>query len=350
MLSRSWWSGALLWSVTGCFADAPTAGSSADDPSTSTSGEPSAQTQSSADSGTGSGSEPADCPPQFVCAAAVPAGWQGPATRFTGVSAPLPQCPDDYPFDEISAGSGPSAAAVTCSSCTCSEPTGVECQGPAIELFNADTCESQPIVRQLEDHLVCTPLPGIFTAIEGLISEPILPIPGSGACTPDGGDIDAPDTSWDQRLRICGGAPTAGGCEDDGACVPAPDSSLAPGLCIFTDDDVACPDGPYSQRNLFFQGLDDSRECTECTCGAPTQTICFADIDMYNDDACRSWRTAVQQVAPNVCYDISVFNGGHPGSARLDVFDTEGGSCIANGGVPVGAVVPIDPVTVCCTA
>ena len=138
------------------------------------------------------------------------------------------------------------------------------------------------------------------------------------------------------------------------ACLP--DESLIPGfkVCIFQHGENDCPTdvgNVFTERHVFYRGVQDDRQCSACTCGAPTGSACTAVISIYNGAGC-SGSTVVPGIAisssSETCLDIQL-----PGQA-LGSKEKAGpttylpGTCPPGGGDGSGIAIPINPATLCC--
>jgi hypothetical protein len=160
------------------------------------------------------------CASIAACIAAAPAGWTGYAALYDGPTAGAPSCAAPLSTMLAPGNAELTAAPATCTPCTCGPSNGVACAA------------------------------------------------GGGAAV-----ISAPAFA---RLGIgCASQTTvAGGCTAD-VCQPRPIAPFATGLCIRQAGDQPCPGGtPYTDRHVFFAGVDDTRGCTACACGAPSGGSC----------------------------------------------------------------------------
>ena len=77
------------------------------------------------------------------------------------------------------------------------------------------------------------------------------------------------------------------GCAGDETCVP---KSTSEALCIEAEGDVPCPEGVYTNRIVVGApgDVDDTRQCTECTCSSSAASCNGATFAGYNDGNCSS--------------------------------------------------------------
>jgi hypothetical protein len=140
-----------------------------------------------------------------------------------------------------------------------------------------------------------------------------------------------------------------GTCADLGVCSPAATPPDGFRVCIAREGDADCPIvSPYSEKHVFYKGIDDTRDCTACTCGAPAGGSCSALVTIYTDAACsaQTGSAMATNAATSPCVDVPA--GSAIGSKAMGPITYMPGACAAIGGEPVGDAVPRDPVTVCC--
>lgn len=119
--------------------------------------------------------------------------------------------------------------------------------------------------------------------------------------------------------------------------------------CIAAPADVDCPaSSPYTEKHLFYGGIDDTRGCMPCTCGAPAGSICACSISIFSDAACSvplPLDVGVTSLAPS-CHDVPA--GSALGSKSAGPSTYAPGACAPSGGEPMGTAVPTGPATFCC--
>jgi hypothetical protein len=124
-------------------------------------------------------------------------------------------------------------------------------------------------------------------------------------------------------------------------------------LCIFHEGEKACPTEPdniFTEQHVFYEGVQDDRQCSTCTCGAPTGSVCTATISIYKGAGCGDPIFAQIPIssAASVCLDIAL-PGQALGSKKSPVSTTYlPGACPAMGGDGSGIATPIEPSTLCC--
>ncbi len=136
-----------------------------------------------------------------------------------------------------------------------------------------------------------------------------------------------------------------------------PDELVPPGfkLCIFNDGERACPndmpDNTFTEQHVFYQGVDDNRQCSACSCGSPTGSACTAMLSIYkgNNLTCNGSTFAqipISSAGP-VCTDIAL-PGQSLGSKSAGPTTYLPGTCQPMGGDGSGSATKIEPATLCC--
>jgi hypothetical protein len=113
-------------------------------------------------------------------------------------------------------------------------------------------------------------------------------------------------------------------------------------MCITHHGDVACPPGEYTNKHLFYAGIEEGRSCSPCSCGAASGVKCKLDVDLYLTPTCLGMPS--HNIAIDACH------GGGPFAGAIAKSAPAGGTCPTSGGFPQGGVAPGDPTTVCCAA
>lgn len=136
-----------------------------------------------------------------------------------------------------------------------------------------------------------------------------------------------------------------------------PDDPIPPGfrVCIFHEGEIDCPTEPgniFTEQHFFYKGVQDDRQCSACTCGAPTGSACTAVLSIYkgNDLTCGGSPVtpgiAISSVVP-VCLDLAL--PGQPlGSKSAGPTTYLPGTCPPGGGDGSGSAVKTKPATLCC--
>jgi hypothetical protein len=262
------------------------------------------------------------------CAPAVPAGWQGPVVLYAGDDPP--DCPDEFPeVVHAAQHTGLVNGAATCD-CECGDAGGAVC-GSATLREEGNNCLMA--VVGAETHALA---PNACTAIfidggEWSLTPGALDV-SSASCTPQASESIATPT-WGNDLRSCEAAPVAG-C-DDGACIPETPAEHT--LCIWQDGAAACPAGPWTDVTTTYASFTDGRECSACTCGAPTGS-CGGYAELANNDCGVIWNG---DLSAGSCGDF-------PDTSHATYVPDLEASCAPSGGALQGSVTTSGTVTYCC--
>ena len=167
-------------------------------------------------------------------------------------------------------------------------------------------------------------------------------------------DGDLPEAA--QVAVVCKGGSEQGPCLNDDAWCMVGASRLKPGFrrCIVSDmegDYAMCPSGEnaagraFSERFTFWRVLDDSRDCTPCSCTETAPSTCEALVSTFEDEACGDLLDAAVVAGNGVCHDAEP--GSALGSMRAEWRVNAPGSCVSSGGELVGDLV-LARRTLCC--
>lgn len=269
-----------------------------------------------------------------------------------------PACPDHAKnefwngYDGLIA--GPECPLCTCGTSFCELPVGIAamsdtiCQGNLVASLEAPpgwdgSCISPAIAT-----------PGTFGAVA------VAP-PTAAACEavavplpPNAGS----DFKWTTKARACDGLVNGICTSSDEMCSPTA-KPPPPGFhqCIWYEKDVdeadlpVCPDA-YPEQKIFYEDVDDNRECTPCECGQPLGNKCVAAVSGYQDMTCGSngfplfENVAVGLGQAPGC--ITTMPGGGLASTSASWAQNEPGACVASGGMPYGEATPSKPGLFCC--
>jgi hypothetical protein len=271
------------------------------------------------------------------CERAAATGWKGPIELRSSDSAP-PDCGGEFDTKSFEAGASPSAAAASCSVCSCTPPnaacaafvdftTGTEagCGGT--------TCTTS--VNQSCSEIMPPCLTGLTSAYLGTK----LPT-GTSGCAPSAQSSDKPDVTWAKRVVGCSAGDSArGGCKSGEQCLPKHASSNA--ICVWRDGEHDCPSQAYTQKRSYYRDVEDTRSCTACACSGPN---CSYSWSVFNaaDTTCASPIVALTSADQCVQVNPSL------DKLRVGASITGDGSCTPSGGATQGAVSGSDEITVCC--
>jgi len=369
-----------------------TTSTTGDESGTTTTGGPSSEGSSSGpESESSTGAEPVTCGDGGVCVPAIPDGWNGPvATRTIGIDEEIPPCGGGVYTDlQVSdAFAGLQGEDYTCD-CDCAgQPLGCEADAalqlsayPPLE--GLSPCTSPNYVY---DETIVSGAPQAVSIpmadIRGIVLED-EPTPSlTGSCAPNA-TVEPMPAGFDTRTIACGTFDAVSkGC-DDGLCVPLPTAPYQAGVCVWAEGDLECPAG-FDDRSLYNAEYSDTRDCSTCTCGAPTGAcedqsirirgwcedgICFGgscgpggtfpceeELNLSIEDL----STCGVVGAPDFCTPLCGAGeicascvAGHTLQELRDItYDagTASASCSPSGGTPEGGVAGIEPTTICCAA
>jgi hypothetical protein len=281
--------------------------------------------------------------------------WETPTLLWVGPEDQAPECPRG-PTTISYEGHADLVAPNVCEACTCEPPTG-SCALPSTLKASMSTCghfDDGP----LTSFNAPTPWDGSCDsttqtpsgAAHSLTIDPI-------AMTENGCAVGPPVAAkvvslrWDTFARGCDvGIPT--GRLERSACLPAAPIALGFKACIFFNGESDCPnDAPgnvFTERHVFYQGVKDDRQCSACTCGAPTGSACTATVSIYKNPMCSGLLDQKTiSSSSEACTDIQL-PGQVLGSKSAGPTTYLPGMCPPGGGDGSGIAIPTNPTTLCC--
>lgn len=350
MIARRLCAGALLVAVSGCGARSFDVGFSCPDPD---------------ESHLGADGLPDPCHERDAVAGGEPgcavgtsnvhwaALWADPALLWVGPEDQAPECPRGQVsvayegYDDL-------VAPTACEACACEPPTG-SCALPSTLTASTAVCPGGPLTTSFD-----APTPW-----DGLCDNTLQTPPGAAhsltigalamienGCTP-APPVPAKVLSlhWNTFARACDmpwRKPTV-----RSLCLTDEPFPVGFAMCILRDGEHDCPADPgnvFTEQHFFYNGVQDNRQCSACTCGPPMGSACTPMISIYKDDVC-SAASAVAQIsvssADDVCLDIAL-PGQELKSKSAGPTTYLPGTCPAMGGDPSGSAIKTNPVTSCC--
>jgi hypothetical protein len=284
----------------------------------------------------GSGGTPlVTCATNRVCVPLAPVGWSGPFAMTDGTGTPA--CSGEWDTSGVSGAELIDAPDAECM-CSCAAPVGEQCGSAMYAWSSMADCPGPPMASLADGCYTAFSPPPI--SIQSIVFAPQAPAPGSCTAT-ESETLPAVDSN---DRQICTGAQDVEGCPGGEACMPIPGDGLERRYCISADGEPACPDSVFPERYVLFGGLDDTRACGDCSCGASADGSCDAVGEIFALNNCTSDPKAT------ALSDGNCVNFPNPGVGALQITTTlVPGACppILDG--PGGAVTGSDPVTVCCT-
>jgi hypothetical protein len=293
------------------------------------------------------------CAPGKLCAPRpVEPLWNGPFVVFFSHGGALPTCDTSMyaPAPAFEGKAGLTAGPARCS-CSCGASQGVGCDAPVVTFYSDSTCQTlcagvtnPASLSSCVTTPACTPTYLTISA----------PTPNDAGSCPPNATMTLPDAGWSSGARACVPlSPQQGSCGSQQYCLP----SSAP-FCISHTGDVQCPgtEPDYPFRYVYYQGMNDGRGCTACSCSAPSGTSCaykpgylpvfsYADIPSGASPGCMA-PSGNPFFAPVGCTvkpspsDVAFGLGFEAG--------VDAGSCTPSGGEPDGSAVPNTATTLCC--
>jgi hypothetical protein len=272
-----------------------------------------------------------------TCVGAPPANWSQPQELWQGNGSP-PACTTDFGNAVFDGNAGP-VVDPGCSACACATSTATCTVG--VHVNDNNGCGGGAC---LSDALTNGACKAIATCGSSTPHQQIdSPAPQNAACAPSGGALQS--AGWSAAGRACSTAYTAmqGGCGAGQLSVPVPAAPFGSGLCIAASGAQVCTDPSYMVAHVYYSGISDSRQCTQCTCGGVSGDSCAAgSVVLYSDGNCG---TSVQTDATgDSCANRIGF-----ASMKLTGADYTGGTCSPIGGTEIGSAMPTGPTTYCCT-
>jgi hypothetical protein len=300
------------------------------------------------------------CAAVATCVAEVPADWTGYDHLFDGSGA-APACPSLFAQSATPGNSGLTADPASCGACACGAPANLTCDMPDAMFVQDATCgNAGNFVTQLSVPAAwdgtCTGTdfaPGGRNTCGNNGTSPCnaavladAPVVTGGSCGASGGASTVTPSSFTGAGFACAGAPHGGGCTGTEVCQPKPAAPFESGICIHHDGDVACPVGtPFTARHVFYTGVDDTRGCSACACGAPAGATCSATISVYaSGSSCTG--TPAATFAAGTCTNLA----GNPQITvrKATITAPTGGACPASGGAATGSATGTGATTYCC--
>ena len=179
----------------------------------------------------------------------------------------------------------------------------------------------------------------------GALDVPKTTAPVGGTCAPSTQTPTLP-VEWAEEVRACSAAGVAQGkCTTGQVCAWSAEASHK--LCVWQKGDTTCPASPsvYAEKHVYYGGIDDTRTCSACACGAAAAGSCGA-VGVYAPGACTS---LVIEAPSGTC---TAFPAAVPTGTEIPLLwlpdRVTGRACAASGGAPSGSAAPADPTTFCC--
>jgi hypothetical protein len=311
----------------------------------------------------------------FACVPELTAGWTGYFALFEGAPGADPGCSGGFtattppPFVGNDGLSAPPAAC----SCSCGPAAEQECDPLDTITININdaacgspdascggsltpppdwtgVCKGDGAFRG--GQLTCGPTANdTCSAATGMpcnVSVTVAALAATGGhCSPVI-DVQKPSLTWAKLGRACAAADTRGkGCNVGQVCLPKPDALFGSGVCIAKDGENSCPPGAYTSQHVFYTEAADTRDCTGCSCSAPSGGTCPTTVSLYADLTQDTCTMKVAEVPAGSCVAL----GNNPtvaGRSASAPGAPTGATCIASTATPKGDAKGVNPRTFCC--
>ena len=302
-----------------------------------------------------------DAGPDLECGSSEPVhvsiGWAGPTRLWVGSEEQAQECPYGAASTSYE-GHTDLFAPAACETCACEPPTG-SCALPSTLTVSTAVCYAPGTMTSFNAPDPWDGLCDSTTQIPAgkaysLTIDPMTMT--ENGCAP-GPPVAAKVISsyWQTFARTCDGKGWTSGALSQTICIP-PDDPTPPGfnLCIFQNGENDCPtesNNVFTVRHVFYKGVQDDRQCSACTCGAPTGSVCTATISIYKGTDLTCSGPALDQKTVSsekaACLDIAP-TGQALGSKSAGPMTYLPGTCPAIGGDGSGNAIPTQPATLCC--
>ncbi len=268
-----------------------------------------------------------------TCGSPAPSGWFGPTIyAAVGAGAELPACPAEYPDTGPTVLAGFNAPAATTCDCTCTLSGGGGCNGGLQTHAQADCYDWIGYSNITEG---CTNV-----AINGFVTAYAYGGYPPPTCMKDTTE-EIPPVAWDATIRTCRLSETSLSCNDGGVCLPPPPEDFEATWCIYQQGDVECPAGPFGNKQMFYTGVEDTRDCTNCTCGTAGTDCQNGEVQIFAAPDCAGEPVATVPFG-NVCTAAV-------GNSVAGDFGGQAPCPINTAPMPEGDVAATGPFTFCCT-
>ena len=277
-----------------------------------------------------------DCE-QRECLPDAPTGWMGPTALRIGTTVPA-ACAGDYDSEVARGGTSVTAAAATCSACTCTPQTPGCANFVEFATSSDAVCGGTSVVDEVLDPCALVTSSNFQGATGSMKMR--LPV-GTPTCAPSAQTPTSAAPQWQLGMLACevGDGLERGGCASGKLCAPPRPTDAS--VCIVRSGDHACPAGDYSERRLLYTAIDDTRGCSACNCAQD----CNYGFKVFADaDTTCAGAPVVALTGLGTCAAVT------PTAANVRVgLQLAGtGACAAGGGTPSGTAAASDPLTVCC--
>lgn len=281
----------------------------------------------------------------LVCIPAAPEGWSGPFALYAGGAPSAPTCAAGTTAVLQANDSLAPSPPAECSACACAPATGWSCANVRVH-GNSSSCNCALGSTVDIPPNTCTSISAGSLICGGFQANGISFDPASatnGVCSPltKRPPAKLEPVQWNVAAVGCQlSLPSRVDCPEGNVCGAVPAPPFNPKQCIMKAGDVpACPGFPYAKRSIFYRGIEDTRACAECACGAAPKAACATTVTTSAAADC----SGSAFVPAPACLQLA----GQP-YVRANTVPPPDVQCPPSGGAPIGAVAVADAVTVCC--
>jgi hypothetical protein len=274
-----------------------------------------------------------ECGPGISCGVPAPDGWFGPTIiATTDGTGEGPACPEGYEQGPIALEGFIDPGPAVCE-CECSVQ-GLNCTAYSYS-YTGGACNAYSGYSNVSE--TCTNFAISGSAYFYTYAN------GNPTCSNEKIEEFAP-AQWESTVYSCKLADGAETCNGDGICQPNPPGDFEATSCIYQQGDVGCPAGAYNTKHLYNTGVDDTRDCGDCTCGVPATNCNNSDgsiqMQVFDQADCPG---APSAFIPNnyTCTPAT-------GVAVAVDYGTDSACPVASQPQPEGEVTPVGAFTFCC--
>lgn len=163
---------------------------------------------------------------------------------------------------------------------------------------------------------------------------------GGGMCEKTE-EPDIPMFAWAATIATCRIPDTAMLCGDDGICIPPAPEGFEAQWCMYQQGDLECPAGPYPNKIVFWSGYDDTRDCSNCTCGTTGSSCEDAQLLVFEEPDCAGVPIVTLPANALECTEVV-------GASFAADMGAEAACPVTSDSVAEGAIAPTGPFTFCC--
>ncbi|WP_437524977.1 hypothetical protein WME79_37085 [Sorangium sp. So ce726] len=287
--------------------------------------------------------EDPDCQLDFECVDAPVSGWSG-ALRVQKVRSPAATAPGPCPGGKPPAvyHAGPSAP--ECAACQC-ELVGAKCNAPQMTCSTGTACLPGFAHNEFQEtDTACANAGSPPGGYKGCRLTKGSALVESGVCEVGGGGLATKET-WADEVRVCAAA--GAGCGAAQVCAPKAPKGFEPAVCMAQEGGALCPAGWTGLDLSVYEGGEDNRKCSPCTCDTSAVHCKAGSYTLYPAHDCPA-AGATKLVDSNACTELSGFlvSPDFDFSFQAELGTAEGIACSVS--EPSGSVEPVGHRRICC--